>query len=74
MWIEPRSASAKATSKLKANSHLFPGSQALSVPVLRFPTFNRAVAYIFALTTCDVYIFRLSNPIPVSPSTRFCLA
>lgn len=74
MWIEPRNASATASSKLKEKSHVFSGSQALSIPLQKRPNLNRAV--VFALpppTRCVAY---LDSRIPSRPPPpyRFCVA
>ncbi len=74
MWIEPRNATAVPASKLKSRSHLFPPSQALSLPVQRGPNLKRAVACILRPSTR--YIVYLNHLIPSRspPSLRFCLA
>jgi hypothetical protein len=74
MWIEPRGTSAEPASKLKSNSHLFPGSQALSVPVQKGPNLKRAVAYISPPATRYIAYLNLLIPSRSPPSLRFFLA
>jgi hypothetical protein len=72
-WIEPRSVSATAASKLKGKSHLFPGSQALFVAVRKCPSLNRAVANILLPTTRGFEYLHSPIPSRSPPPHRFCL-
>ena len=74
MWIEPRHASPVAASKLKARSHVFPGSQALSQPVPDIPNLKRAIASTLPPVTRDVAYLDHLVPSRSPPSLRFCLA
>lgn len=74
LWIEPRHASLVPASKTKANSHVFPGSQALSLPVQNVPNLKRAVASTLPRVSRDVAYLDLLIPSRSPPSLRFCLA
>jgi hypothetical protein len=74
LWIEPRSASAAATSRLKINLHLPPGSQALSVRIPRLPSLTRAAACIPPLNECCAAFVDLLIPSRAPPPLRFLLA
>ena len=74
MWIEPRNATAVPASKLKSKSHLFPGSQALSLPVQKGPNLKRAIAYILPPATRYITYLNFLIPSRSPPSLRFCVA
>ena len=74
MWIETRNPSAATASASKANSHLFPGSQALCVPVEERPELNRAIARSLLVTARSVEYLDSLIPSRSPPPHRFCLA
>jgi hypothetical protein len=74
LWIEPRSASVEAASRLKAISHLAPGSQAFSESIPPLPSLSRAVACTSRLNECRVAFFDLLIPSRAPPPLRFLLA
>jgi hypothetical protein len=73
-WIESRTAPMAAVSRLKAKSHLVPGSQAFSAPIQRLPLLSRAAACIFPVCARGVVYFNFLIPFRSPPSHRFCLA
>lgn len=74
MWIEPRLASAVPASKLKARPHVYPGSQALSLSIQKFPNLKCAVTFTLPLVTRDVAYINLLIPSRSPPSLHFRLA
>jgi len=73
LWIEPRSASVEAASRLEAISHLTPGSQAFSARIQPPPSLSRAVACIPPSCECRVTFFDLLIPSRAPPPLRFLL-
>jgi hypothetical protein len=74
MWIETRNPSAATASASKAESHLFPGSQALYVSVQERPRLNRAVARSLPVTARSVEYLDSLIPSRSPPPHRFGLA
>jgi len=73
LWIEPRSASMEAASRLKTNSHFATGAQAVSVTIQRLPRICRAVACNLLLCERHAVFFNLLVPSRAPPSLRFRL-
>lgn len=73
LWIEPRSASVEAASRLKTNSHFAAGEQAVSVTIQRLPRMCRAVACNLLLCERHAVFFNLLVPSRAPPSLRFRL-
>jgi hypothetical protein len=74
LWIEPRSASVAAASRLKVNSHFVFRAQAVSVTIQRLPRMCHAVACILPLCERQAVFFDLLIPSRAPPSLRFRLA
>jgi hypothetical protein len=74
MWIEPRSASVAAASRLKANLHFVSRAQAVSVAIQQPPSKCRTVAFILPLRERHAVSFDLLVPSRAPPSLRFRLA
>lgn len=74
LWIEPRHTSALPASKLKAKSHVIPGSHALLFPIQVVPNLRRAVNSILPPPARDIAYSNLLIPSRSPPSLRFFVA
>jgi hypothetical protein len=74
MWIEPRNTSVAAASRLKTESHLVPGAQALLAPAQQFPHAGCVAAPIFPVRTRGVTYCNFLIPSRSPPPYRFRLA
>jgi hypothetical protein len=74
LWDSPRNHSLAAASRLKTQSQLILGSQALWVPSQPLPHNSRAVALVFPVRTSSVRCFNSLIPSRSPPPYRFRLA
>jgi hypothetical protein len=74
LWDGPRNSSLAAASRLKTESHLSLGSQALWVPSQPLPHTSRALALVFPVCTSSVRFFNSLLPSRSPPPYRFRLA
>ena len=74
LWIEPRTASVAAASRLKTILHLVSGAQAVFVTIQRLPSMCRTVACILPWCERHALFFDLLVPSRAPPPLRFRLA